>query len=100
MEMVSLTSAQLKEAAQLKETIENAQARLAEVLGGAPVTGTPAGGNDAPRKRTMPPSARKKIAEAAKARWAKYHEAQDAAAKAAAAATGKAVTPAAVPAAA
>ena len=86
---VTLTSAQLTEAANVSKEIEALQTRLAGILGGTVdvtgVTGTNTGG-----KRKMSPAARRKISEAAKVRWAKYHAEQDAKAAKAAGATPKA----------
>ena len=70
---VTLTSAQLTEAANVSKEIEALQERLAGILGGTVnVSGVTSNGTP-DTKRKMSPAARKKIAAAATARWAKYH---------------------------
>jgi hypothetical protein len=63
--LLSLTSAQLRHAASLKDQIDRLSKQLSSILG------SPAS-NGAPRKRAkMSAAARAKIAKAQKARWAK-----------------------------
>ena len=63
-----LSSAQLRRAATLQEKIESMQKELAQLLGSqAPATVA----GKVKKKRTMSASARKKIAAAQKARWAR-----------------------------
>ncbi len=65
-EILSIPSAQLKRIVALKEQIEKLQSQLqAAVTDSAPV------GKAAPKKRTMSLAARRKIAAAARARWAR-----------------------------
>jgi hypothetical protein len=70
--MIELTSKQLRRAANLQDKIESLQKELSRLLGGSAkaANGSPAS-SPAPKKRTMSASARKKIAAAQKARWAK-----------------------------
>jgi len=70
--MIELTSKQLRRAANLQDKIESLQKELSRLLGGSAkvASGSPAS-SPAPKKRTMSASARKKIAAAQKARWAK-----------------------------
>lgn len=79
---MNLSSAQFRRAAALQEKIEAMQAELASLLGSSPST-TAKGKKDKPakKKRTMSASARKRIAEAQKARWAKQKAASAAAEK-------------------
>lgn len=62
---MNLSAAQLRRAAALQEKIETMQAELASLLGDS------SGGKPAKKKRTMSAAARKRIADAQKARWAK-----------------------------
>ena len=67
--LLSLTSAQLKHAADIKDKISALEKELASILGSASTITTPA---PAPKKkRKMSAAARAKIAAAQKARWAK-----------------------------
>jgi hypothetical protein len=73
---MNLSSAQFRRAAALQEKIEAMQAELASLLGSGPAAsgkGKKDKDTDKPAKakRTMSASARKRIAEAQKARWAK-----------------------------
>ena len=73
---MNLSSAQFRRAAALQEKIEAMQSELASLLGSSPaasVKGKKDKDTDKPakKKRTMSASARKRIAEAQKARWAK-----------------------------
>jgi hypothetical protein len=71
---MNLSSAQFRRAAALQEKIEAMQAELASLLGSGPAaSGKSKKDKDKPakKKRTMSASARKRIAEAQKARWAK-----------------------------
>ncbi len=65
-EILSISSAQLKRIVAMKEKIEKLQSKLQ-----AAVTGSASAGKAAPKKRTMSLAARRKIAAAARARWAK-----------------------------
>ena len=65
-EILSIPSAQLKRIVALKEQIEKLQSKLQ-----AAVTSSAPAGEAAPKKRTMSLAARRKIAAAARARWAK-----------------------------
>jgi hypothetical protein len=65
-ELLSIPSAQLKRIVALKEQIEKLQSKLQ-----AAVTRSAPAGKAAPKKRTMSLAARRKIAAAARARWAK-----------------------------
>jgi BRCT domain type II-containing protein len=68
--MTELTSKQLRQAANIKEKIENLENDLARLLTGTDSAGGT--GTKAPRKRRkMSAAARAKISAAAKARWAK-----------------------------
>ena len=71
-----LSSAQLRQALQLREQIETLQQKLSALLGGAPSARPAAEKTKRSRvpvkgKRTMSAEARAKIGAAAKARWAK-----------------------------
>ena len=66
-----LTTSQLKQAIQIRETIESLQAKLDSILGG---TTEPKQRIARPGKRTMSAAGRAKIAAAQKARWAKVKE--------------------------
>jgi hypothetical protein len=69
---MNLSSAQFRRAAALQEKIEAMQAELASLLGSGPAaSGKVKKDKPAKKKRTMSASARKRIAEAQKARWAK-----------------------------
>ena len=65
-EILSISSAQLKRIVAMKEQIEKLQSQLQ-----AAVTDSAPAGKAAPKKRTMSLAARRKIAAAARARWAK-----------------------------
>ena len=65
-EILSISSTQLKRIVALKEKIEKLQSKLQ-----AAVTDSAPAGKAAPKKRTMSLAARRKIAAAARARWAK-----------------------------
>lgn len=72
-EILSISSTQLKRIVALKEKIEKLQSKLqAAVSDSAPA------GKAAPKKRTMSLAARRKIAAAARARWAKVRAAKKA----------------------
>lgn len=69
--MIELTSKQLRRAANIQDKIESLQQELQRLLGGSIIgNGSPAK-SATPKKRTMSAAARKKIAAAQKARWAK-----------------------------
>jgi len=63
---MTLSSAQLRRAATLQEKIESMQSELALLLGSPQSSAGPV-----KKKRTMSAAARKKIAAAQKARWAR-----------------------------
>jgi hypothetical protein len=65
-QILSIPSAQLKRIVALKEQIEKLQSQLQ-----AAVTGSASVGKGFRKKRTMSLAARRKIAAAARARWAK-----------------------------
>jgi hypothetical protein len=66
--LTDLSASQLRQAADIKENIENLEHRLNQILGGRAQTG-----NGAPvqKKQTMSPAVRARIAAAARARWAR-----------------------------
>jgi len=72
-EILSISSAQLKRIVAMKEQIEKLQSQLL-----AAVTGSAPAGKAAPKKRPMSLAARKNIAAAARARWAKFRAAKKA----------------------
>lgn len=76
--LLSLTSAQLKHAADLKDRIESLNKELASLLGSS----SAATKSSAPKqRRKMSAGARAKIAAAQKARWAKVNAGKPAAKK-------------------
>jgi hypothetical protein len=66
---MNLSASQLRRAAALQEKIETLQQELAQILGDSSSPAT--AGKPAKKKRTMSAAARKKIAAAQRARWAK-----------------------------
>jgi ElaB/YqjD/DUF883 family membrane-anchored ribosome-binding protein len=79
---MNLSSAQFRRAAALQEKIEAMQAELASLLGSSPdASGKGKKDKPAKKKRVMSAAARKRIAEAQKARWAKQKAASAAAEK-------------------
>ncbi len=74
--MIALTSKQLRRAANLQDKIEGLQTELSKLLGGSGSAASSPASSPAPKKRTMSASARKKIAAAQKARWAKVKAAK------------------------
>lgn len=66
-QLANMTSAQLKQAINIKEQIEALENELAALLGGAPVAAPAA----LPKKRKMSAAGRARIAAAQRARWAK-----------------------------
>jgi hypothetical protein len=89
MNILDLTSAQLKRAASIKEQIDKLNKELASILG------APATSRAAPtRNRPMSASVKKKIAAAQKTRWAKLRRSKPAATSARPAAKKKAFSPA------
>jgi|SRR6185312_16038496 len=66
--LLSLSVDELRRAAQLKEQIENLNGELASILGSG---GDPSKSADPVKRRGMSAAGRRRIAEAAKARWAK-----------------------------
>lgn len=75
MNLLDLTPEQLKRAASIKEQITGLQKELAKLLGMPSTDGKPAN-----NQRTMSPAAKRKIAAAQKARWAKLRSAKGASA--------------------
>lgn len=73
MNLLDLTANQLKRAAAIKEQIDKLNKELARILGARANSETPA-----KNQRTMSASARRKIAAAQKARWAKIRDAKPA----------------------
>ena len=71
-ELLNLTTAKLKRIVALKLQIEKLSARLQAIAGGSTAASV---GRPAKKKWKMSLSARRKIAAAAKARWAKVHAA-------------------------
>jgi hypothetical protein len=67
--LINLSAAKLRKASQLKERIEALNSELANLLGEI-VPGPIATVHR--KRRTMSAAARKKISDAAKARWAKF----------------------------
>jgi hypothetical protein len=68
-DLLSISAASLQRAIGIKRKIERLEAQLHALAGGKATAATVA-----PRKRwTMSPEARRKIATAQKARWAKFH---------------------------
>lgn len=67
---MNLSATQLHRAAKLQEKIEVLQKDLAALLGASP-SSTASADKPAKKKRTMSAAARKKIAAAQRARWAK-----------------------------
>jgi hypothetical protein len=72
-DILGISSAQLKRIIVLKEKIEKLQSQLQ-----AFATNLAPAGEAAPKKRTMSLSARRKIAAAARARWAKVRAEKEA----------------------
>lgn len=72
-QVTSLTSAQLRKAATLQDKIEDLQKELAALLG-APAAAA-SGAAPARKRRKMSAAARKRIADAQRARWAKFRAA-------------------------
>jgi hypothetical protein len=66
MNITELTPQQLRRAASIKEKLDALSRELRSVLDGTSTNGAPLG-----KKRTMSASARRKIAAAQRARWAK-----------------------------
>ena len=66
-----LTTAQLRQALQLREQIETLQHKLDSLLGGGSTSAPKAKVSAPVKKRTMSAAGRAKIAAAQKARWAK-----------------------------
>jgi hypothetical protein len=71
--LINLSSSKLKKATVIKERIEALHAELESLL--LEVTPTPIG-NVIKKRRTMSAAARKKIADGAKARWARIRAAK------------------------
>jgi hypothetical protein len=68
--MIELTSKQLRQAANIKDKIDELQNELSRLFASNGSRGNN-GTTKAPRKRKMSSAARAKISAAAKARWAK-----------------------------
>ena len=69
MNLIDLTANQLKRAAAIKEQIDKLNKELASILGVTANSETPS-----KNRRTMSASARRRIAAAQKARWAKIRD--------------------------
>ena len=81
---MTLSSSQLRRAANLQEKIEGLQQELAQLLGGSSKSSAASASTaekPAKKKRVMSASARKKIADAQRKRWAKQKAAAPAADK-------------------
>ena len=90
-----LSTAQLRQALQLREQIEALQQKLGSILGGkeSPPAASKKGKQGRPAgKRTVSPEARAKIAAAQQARWARVKSAASPKAKAKTAAKKKGIT--------
>lgn len=74
--LLSLTAAQLKHAAAIKEKITGLEKELVAILGSAPAAKTFAAKPVKKRKGKMSAAGRAKIAAAQKARWAKIKAAK------------------------
>ena len=64
--LTDLSASQLRQAAGIKENIENLEQRLNQILGGRAQTR-----NGAAAQKTLSPAVRARIAAAARARWAR-----------------------------
>ena len=69
--MIHLTSKQLRQAASIKEKIENLENELARLLTSTDSVGVTTTTKTPRKRRKMSAAARAKISAAAKARWAK-----------------------------
>jgi hypothetical protein len=65
----TLSAQQLRRAATIKEQIQSLETELSHLLGSTSAVS----GDENGKKRTMSAAAKKKIAAAQKARWAKFH---------------------------
>lgn len=75
-DLLSLSASKLQRVISLKRKIERLEGKLDQLVGRGSKASEDAT-EEAPRKRrTMSPEARRKIAAAAKARWARYHAAK------------------------
>ncbi|HVU27095.1 MAG TPA: hypothetical protein VHG71_05090 [Verrucomicrobiae bacterium] len=72
-EVLNLSVAKLKQIIALKAKIEQLQSQLEKLAGNSPFKPSQ---KTAPKKRTLSAAARKKISQAAKARWAKVKAAK------------------------
>ena len=91
-----LSTAQLRQALQLREQIETLQQKLTSLLGGKespPVATSKAKKGRPAGKRTVSPEARAKIAAAQQARWARVKSAASTKAAAKTASKKKGITP-------
>ncbi len=77
MSIQSLTAAQLRKAADLKEKIAGLEKQLGQILGSA----TSSAAIKSPKKKGMSAAGRAKVAAAQKARWAKINAAKSKSAK-------------------
>jgi hypothetical protein len=68
-QIASISVKQLRRAIRIKERIESLETKLGRILGSS--NSSPVGGVSKPKRR-MSASARRKIAAAQKARWAKF----------------------------
>jgi hypothetical protein len=72
-QLLSLSVAKLKRMATLKGRIERMEARLAKLAGDASAPSPLRAARGARKRRKMGAAARRRISQAQKARWAKYH---------------------------
>ena len=78
-QLLNLSSSQLRRAAEIKERIDQLLAELSNILGGdgeSDSTGAAKTTKGAGKKRQMSPEARKRIGDAQKARWARINAAK------------------------
>jgi hypothetical protein len=75
-QLFNLSPSQLRRAAELKERIDELNGELAGILGSVGVSAIGASNGRAGGKRRMSAEGRRRIGEAARARWAKIHAAQ------------------------
>jgi hypothetical protein len=73
-DVLSLSAASLQRVIKIKRKMERLEEQLAKLLGGSSSAATSS--PDGRKRRKMSPEGRKRIAAAAKARWARYHAEQ------------------------
>jgi hypothetical protein len=76
--ITQLSSSQLRRAADLRDKIEALESELASLLGGAVTPKSSTAGASPKKARFMSAAARKRIADAQRARWAKVRAAKKA----------------------